>query len=139
MKYKLLLIAVIGYLPTLVFAQTVPNMMGTWTGTGNASVMGSAMHHIIPSKKDNEIYFNKVQLTLVIDRQEGLNFAGTLTSMMHKEVVLGAIAPDLQGGVMVDGDGTHSFKIVDAATFHNCYVQIQNPKVADCWIGKKQP
>jgi hypothetical protein len=113
-------------------------MMGTWTGTATSTVMGSAMHHNIPNKKDDDIYFNKNEYTLVIDRQESLNFAGTLSTKMHKEVVLGAIAPDLQGGVMVDGDGTHSFKIVDAATFHNCYVQIQKPKVADCWIGKKQ-
>jgi len=138
MKFKLFLTTLIGCLPTLVLAQSAPNMMGTWTGTTTSTVMGSAMHHIIPNKKDDEIYFNKNEYTLVIDRQEGLNFAGTLTSKMHKEVVLGAIAPDLQGGVMVDGDGTYTFKMLDSNTIQNCYAQINQPKVVGCWIGKKQ-
>lgn len=138
MKFKLFLTSLIGCLPTLVLAQSAPNMMGTWTGTATSTVMGSAMHHNIPNKKDDEIYFNKNEYTLVIDRQESLNFAGTLSTKMHKEVVLGAIAPDLQGGVMVDGDGTYTFKMLDPNMIQTCYVQINQPKVVGCWIGKKQ-
>ena len=137
MKFKNL-IAVISLMPTLVLAQTIPSMIGTWTGTFNATVMGSAAHHIVPNKKDKEIYFNKIPFTLDIDRQEGINFSGSLTSKNRKEVILGAITPDYQGGVMVDEDGTHAFKIIDPTTIQNCYVQISKPKVAACWIGKKQ-
>ena len=133
------LIALIGFFPALVLAQNAPNMIGTWTGTFTSTVMGTATHHIVPNKKEAEIYVNKnIPFSLVIDRQEGVSFSGTLSTPKHKEVILGAIAPDFQGGVMVDGDGTHAFKIVDANTIQNCYVQISKPKVAGCWIGKKQ-
>jgi len=137
MKFqKLILIMALS--PALVLAQSIPNMVGTWSGTFNAAVMGSAAHHIVPSKKDKEIYFNKVPFTLIIDRQEGINFSGSLATKNHKEVILGAITPDSQGGVMVDEDGTHSFKFIDQTTIQNCYVQISKPKLAACWIGKKQ-
>jgi hypothetical protein len=113
-------------------------MIGTWTGTFNATVMGSAAHHIIPNKSDKEITFNKVPFNLVINRQEDLNFSGIMSTSKHKEAILGAITPDHQGGVMVDDDGTHTFKIIDPTTIQTCYVQISKPKVAACWIGKKQ-
>jgi hypothetical protein len=137
MKFKKL-IALLCFLPTLVFAQSAPNMIGTWTGTFNATVMGSAAHHILPNKSDKEITFNKVPFNLVIDRQDGINFSGIISTRTHKEVILGAISPDFQGGVMVDDDGTHAFKMIDANTIQNCYVQLSKPKVAACWIGKKQ-
>ena len=137
MKLKKL-IGLVSFFPALVLAQSIPNMIGTWTGTFNATVMGSAAHHIVPNKKDKEIYFNKIPFNLDIDRQDGINFSGSLTSKNRKEVILGAIAPDFQGGVMVDEDGTHAFKIIDPTTIQNCYVQITKPKVAACWIGKKQ-
>jgi hypothetical protein len=132
------LIVLVGFFPALVLAQNAPNMIGTWTGTFNATVMGSAAHHVLPNKKDKEIYFNKIPFTLDIDRQDGINFSGSLATKNRKEVILGAITPDFQGGVMVDEDGTHSFKIIDPTTIQNCYVQISKPKVAACWIVKKQ-
>ena len=112
-------------------------MIGTWTGTFNATVIGTAAHHSVTNKKDKEIYFNKVPFTLIIDRQDGLNFSGSIATKNYKEVILGSISPDLQGGVMVDEDGTHSFKFTDPTTIQDCYVQISKPKVAACWVGKK--
>jgi hypothetical protein len=132
------LIALAGFFPAFVLAQSTPNLIGTWIATSNSAVMGNSAHHNHPNKKDKEIYFNKVLLNLVIDRQEGLNFSGSLSSNKHKEVIIGAIMPDFQGGVMTDEDGTHAFKIIDATTIQNCYVQISKPKVASCWIAKKQ-
>jgi hypothetical protein len=138
MKIKLA-IAVLALLPALVLAQNAPNMIGTWTGTFTNTVMGTAAHHDLPNKKDTEIYFNKnIPFNLIIDRQEETSFSGTFSTPKHKEVILGAIAPDFQGGVMVDGDGTNAFKIIDANTIQNCYVQMTKPKVAGCWIAKKQ-
>jgi hypothetical protein len=138
MKSKELFISLIGCLPTLVLAQATPNMMGTWTAASTSAVIGSAMHHIVPNKKDNDIFFNKLELTMVINRQEGLNFSGILSTKMHKEIIVGALTPDLQGGVMADDDGTYTFKMVDPNTIQACYVQITRPRVAGCWVGKKQ-
>ena len=115
------------------------NLVGTWTGTFNATVMGASAHHIAPNKKDKEIYFIKVPFTLVIDRQEGINFSGSIAFKNNKEVILGAITPDFQGGVMVDEKGTYTFKFIDPTTIQNCYTRIEKKsKVASCWIGKKQ-
>jgi hypothetical protein len=138
MKFKLV-IAVLALLPALVLAQNAPNMIGTWTGTFNATIMGSSAHHIVPKKTDKEIYFNKVPFTLVIERQEGINFSGSIASNNHKEVILGAITPDFQGGVMVDDNGRFTFKFIDPTTIQSCYTHIEKKsKVASCWIGKKQ-
>jgi len=137
MKF-LKLVLLLGLLPALAMAQNVPNMVGTWTANSNSAVIGSAAHHVAPNKADKEVRFEKIPLKLIIDRQEGLNFSGTLNSTMHREVIIGAIMPDFQGGVMTDDDGTHVFKIIDSNTIQNCYVQIAKPKVASCWIGKKQ-
>ena len=137
MRFKLL-IAALALMPALVSAQNAPNMIGTWTGIFHAAIMGSGSHHLVPNKKDKDIHFNKIPFTLDIDRQDGVNFSGSLATKNRKEVIVGVIAPDFQGGVMVDEDGTHSFKIVDPTTIQNCYVQISKPKVASCWVGKKQ-
>jgi hypothetical protein len=136
MKFKLFL-AIIAISPSLVLAQTMPNMLGTWTTVAHTTVMGTGAHHIFPNKKDKEIYFNKVALTLVVDRQEGMNFTGTFTSKSLKEVILGAIAFDFQSGVMIDSDGAFNFKIVDENTIQACYTQLQKPKVAGCAEYKK--
>lgn len=139
MKFKLAM-ALFTLIPfsAPALAQSAPNMLGKWAGTFNSTVLGTAAHHKHPNKKDNEIYFNNVPFTLVIDRQEGNNFSGSVSSKNHTEIVLGAISPDLQGGVMVDDDGTFSFKFIDPTTIQTCYVQISKPKVASCWIAKKQ-
>ena len=137
MKNLLSLLIGLGFVIS-AWAQTPPNMIGTWTSIVSYTIMGSGSHHQSNSAKDNEIYFDKKLVTMVIDRQEGINFAGTISSKDYKEVILGAIALDYQGGVLVDSDGTATFKIVDANTMQNCYVQMAKPKVASCQEFKKQ-
>ena len=137
MKNLLSLLIGLGFVIS-AWAQTPPNMIGTWTSIVSYTVMGSGSHHQSNSAKDNEIYFDKKLVTMVIDRQEGINFAGTISSKDYKEVILGAIALDYQGGVLVDSDGTATFKIIDANTMQNCYVQMAKPKVASCQEFKKQ-
>lgn len=136
MKFKLFLV-ILTFIPSLVFARTAPNLVGTWNGISHSAVMGTGRgHHLF--KKDNEIYFNRVPFVLVIDRQEGFNFSGLFYSKSHKEVVLGAISQDLQSGIWVDEDGAVNFKIVDPDTIDVCYAQLNKPKIAACTEYKKQ-
>jgi hypothetical protein len=137
MKFKLA-IATISFIPALVLAQTAPNLLGTWKGVSNSTVMGIGGHHKAINKKKNEIHFNHLPFTLVVDRQEGFNFSGTFTSEYRKEILLGAISSDLQTGVMVEDDGAHNFKIVNANTIQTCYRQIKDPKIAACLELTKQ-
>jgi|TARA_B110000503_G_C6832562_1_gene283435 tellurite resistance protein TehA-like permease len=67
MKFKLV-ITVLALLPVLVLAQNAPNMMGTWAGTFNTTVMVTSGHHIGPNKTNKKFYFNKLPFTLVIER-----------------------------------------------------------------------
>ena len=99
MRFKLL-IAALALMPALVSAQNAPNMIGTWTGIFHAAIMGSGSHHLVPNKKDKDIHFNKIPFTLDIDRQDGVNFSGSLATKNRKEIIIGVIAPDFQGGVM---------------------------------------
>jgi hypothetical protein len=137
MKNILSLLITLGFIFS-ASAQTPPNMIGTWTSVVHYTIMGSGSHHQSNNAKDNEIYFDKKLVTMVIDRQEGINFAGTISSKDYKEVILGAIALDFQGGVLVDSDGTATFKIIDSNTMQNCYVQMAKPKVASCQEFKRQ-
>ncbi len=137
MKTLLSLVISLGFVFS-AWAQTPPNMIGTWTSMVSYTILGSGSHHQPNNAKDNEIYFDKKLVTMVIDRQEGINFAGTISSKDYKEVILGAISLDFQGGVLVDSDGTATFKIIDANTTQNCYVQMAKPKVASCQEFKKQ-
>ena len=131
MKFKLL-IAALSFTPILVYAQTIPNMLGTWKGITNSTVIGTGAHHLLPNKKDTEIHVTHIPLTIVFDHQEGMNFWGTQSTASYKEVAIGALSSDLQGGVMVDSDGITYFKIVDPNTIQYCYAQMQKPKVASC-------
>ena len=114
------------------YAQTAPNLLGTWKGVSNSTVMGIGGHHKAINKNKKEIYFNHLAFTLVVDRQDGFNFSGTFTSEYRKEILLGAISNDLQTGVMVEDDGGHNFRLVNANTMQTCYRQIKDPKIAAC-------
>jgi hypothetical protein len=130
------LLAAFLFIPAIVFAQTVPNMIGTWKGTGNATVMGSYGHHV--SGQRNKVHVNHVPFTMIIDHQEGVNFWGIFSSKDFKEEIIAAISIDLQGGIMVDSDGIYNFKLPDSNTIQMCYAQLQKPKVAACQELKKQ-
>jgi hypothetical protein len=60
------LIALVGFFPALVLAQNAPNMIGTWTGTFNAAVMGSAAHHVLPNKRIRKFTLIKYHLLLIL-------------------------------------------------------------------------
>jgi hypothetical protein len=65
MKLKLA-IATLSFIPALVLAQTAPNLLGTWKGVSNSTVMGIGGHHKAINKKKNEntsLQKNKLELS----------------------------------------------------------------------------
>jgi hypothetical protein len=123
-KLSLLLAATV--FSTSVLAQTAPtsSMLGTWKGTNNAAVMGSGLFHPSEANKERTVRFRNVELILVIDKENGRNFSGTIratnnknpTDVGHKEVILGAFSKDMKKGVMVGEFGHHSFYLEDTNT-----------------------
>jgi hypothetical protein len=146
MKLKLL-IAVFGLVPVFVFAQTSTNMLGTWKGISNSAVSSSGLFHPTEAGKEKSVRFRNVEYVLVIDREEGRNFVGSigatnsknLTDVKHKEVILGAYAKDMKSGVMVNETGSLVFKLADSKNLEICYTQASSkPKVASCFEMVKQ-
>ena len=131
--------------PTL-FAQGAPNLMGTWKGVSNSAVLGSGLFHPTEAGKEAAIRFRRVEYQLIIEREEGRNFAGYIgatdkahpTNLQHKEVILGAYAKDMKSGVAVNESGRFTFQLIDAKTIEIFYTQVTanmpaTPLVASCF------
>lgn len=124
------------------FADDTFSMIGSWTGLSNSTVTGPAMHHQMGQHAET-IKFVRTEFTLVIDAQEGQNFAGTITSAQGEEVVLGALTADRKGGVMVDNDGIVRFEVHGENQFEHCYAHApassnQHSGVAACVLFTRQ-
>ena len=118
-------------------------MLGTWRGISNSAVLGAGLHHHSPETDRKAIRFRKVEYTLTIDRQEGRNFSGKITSAQHSEIVIGALAKDLKSGVMVNEHGTFNFSRADSNALELCFTQVHTsnsaiPQVASCFEMTKR-
>ncbi len=132
---------------TVAMSQTSPNLLGTWKGVSNSAVMGSGLFHPTEAGKEKLVRFRNVEYVLVIDKEEGRNFVGSIgatnskhpTDVKHKEVVVGAYAKDMKSGVMANETGSFTFKLADTKNLELCYTQVSSkPKVASCFELVKQ-
>lgn len=146
MKLRLL-IAVFGLIPTFVNAQAPTNMLGTWKGLSNSAVSGSGLFHPTEAGKEKAVRFRNVEYVLVIHKEESRNFVGFIgatnskhpTDIERKEVILGAYAKDMKGGVMVNETVSFTFKLADSKNLEICYTQVSSkPQVVSCFEMVKQ-
>ena len=146
MKLKLLIASIL-ITPALVFAQAAPILLGTWKGVSNSAVSGSGLFHPTEAGKEKAVRFRNVEYLIVISREEGRNFVGSIaatnskhpTDVKHKEVILGSYAKDMKSGVMVNETGSFTFKLVDPKNLEICYTQVSSkPMVASCFEMTKQ-
>ena len=124
------------------FAQSSPSMLGTWTGMSNSAVSGAGQFHPAEAGKEKVVRFRSVEYVIVIDKEEGRNFFGSIgatnnknsTDVKRKEVLMGAYAKDMKSGVMVNETGSFTFKLLDSKNLEICYTQVSaTPKVAACY------
>lgn len=147
MKSKLIITA-LALVPALVFAQTSPNLVGAWKGIGNAAVAGADIYHPTEKSKEKSVRFTNMEFILVIDREEGRNFTGYISSTSskapvnadNKKMILGSYAKDMKSGVWVNEvGGNATFKFADSNILEVCYTQVSpKPMVADCLEMVKQ-
>ena len=147
MKFKIIITA-LALLPVLVFAQTSPNLVGTWKGVGNAAVSGADIYHPTEEGKEKSVRFTNMEFILVVDREEGRNFTGYIKSTSskapvnanNKKMILGSYAKDMKSGVWVNEvGGNATFKFEDSKLLEVCYTQVSpKPMVADCLEMVKQ-
>lgn len=129
------------------FAQSSPNMLGTWIGMSNSAVSGAGHFHPTEAGKEKAVRFRSVEYVMVIDKEEGRNFVGSIgatnnkhsTDVKRKEVLMGAYAKDMKSGVMVNETGSFTFKLRDPKNLEICYTQVSaSPKIASCFeLAKK--
>ena len=133
------------------FAQTASPLMGTWKGISNSAVLGAGRFHPTEAAKEAAVRFRRVEYQIVIEKEEGRNFAGYIgatdkahpTNVQHKEVILGAYAKDMKSGVAVNESGRFTFQLTDSKTLEICYTQVTAqatgvPLVASCFEMVKQ-
>jgi len=144
---KLYLFLICSLFSISVCAQASSNMLGTWMGMSNSAVSGSGLFHPTEAGKEKAVRFRSVEYVMVIDKEEGRNFVGSIsatnkkhsTDTKRKEVVLGAYAKDMKSGVMVNETGSFTFKLVDPKNIEICYTQVSaKPMVASCFELMKQ-
>lgn len=93
-------------------AQSIPDMKGSWTGTGRTIVNGPAPHHAdnTAAKPVGKYKLSELKFTITIEVQQDVRFWGTVASPAKVEPVIGALSADgkrfrivLQDGGMADG------------------------------------
>jgi hypothetical protein len=121
------------------WAQTVPDLRGTWKGESQSIVLGGAPHHPAAANQPAEPRLTSVPFTLVIDKQDGRRFAGTFTSTSHSEKVVAVVSHN--GSIlMADDDGYTIGTLLAANRLELCYMHSsQATRVASCAEVTKQP
>ena len=97
----------------------IPDLKGTWVGTGESIVTGMALHHAAQSGKDPLL--DNVQFTYVISGQDGHRFWGILKSVQGEERISGVVARDGKTILAQDNDGVIHGLLVDADTIDLIY------------------
>lgn len=100
-------------------AESQRSLVGTWKGVSHTAVSGNANHHEKAGHSD--VRFVRTEFTLVIEKDNGRNFAGYLNSQTHREQVIGAFSADLVNGVYVDLDGTAVIRRISNDLMQACY------------------
>ena len=123
-----------------VRAQTIVDMKGTWSTTGQAVVQNGGAHH--PTNEPGEIVgeyrLREVEFTYRIDGQDGARFWGSLTSRYRTERLMGSIAADGKRVYMVDQDGFIDGVFIDPDTLDVCYREIKPASaVVSCNIVRR--
>lgn len=123
-------------------AQASPeDIVGTWKGVSNVTVVGGESDHFA-TEHDSGASFIKADFTLIIEKAEGQNFAGTVQSINHEEPLVGAFRANMKTGVMADYDGTYDFEMLGPDRMETCYVHpisfTDKHTVAACGVLVKQ-
>jgi|HubBroStandDraft_3_1064219.scaffolds.fasta_scaffold1030889_1 hypothetical protein len=121
-------------------AQTIIDMKGTWSTTGQAVVQNGGAHHPAnePGKAVGEYRLREVKFSYRIEGQDGTRFWGSLTSPYRTERLMGSIAADGKRIYMVDQDGFIDGVFIDPDTIDVCYREIKTDSaVVSCNVVRR--
>lgn len=143
MKFKYLLLILSVFFSSSVLSQNANEIVGVWKGTSNSAVIGSGLHHPDNHPDKANVVFKKNEYTLTIEKVEGRNFSGIISSKNYKELVAGAFKKDFKSGVFVNENGSGTFELTTSNVMDLCFTQatpkfIAIPNVASCFEFQKQ-
>ena len=118
--------------PVALFAADaqMPDMRGTWKGESQTVVVGVAPHH--PDSKSDEPRFTSVPFTIVVDKQDGRRFSGTLSSAQHTETVVAVVSR--AGSIFIaNDDGYTAGTMLAPDRMEICYIHSSSAtRIASC-------
>ena len=99
-------------------AAALPDLKGTWVGTSETVLLGSANHH---EDGEDGPRLSEMDFTMAVEGQDGRRFWGTFTSANSSETFLGVIGFDGKSIVARDTDGHIDGAIVDEGPMQLIY------------------
>lgn len=137
MRRAVLLLAFLP-LPALAQEASPPDLVGTWTGTFQAVLVGATPDRANegpgPQFADTEMTY-----TLEITEQQGARVVGTMGGERTEALIGGLMPPDFASGVLLDDEGRFTVSVRDAATMDICYDhRLPDGRIVACGTFIKQ-
>ena len=124
MKAAVFLSAVIGFsVASITTADEFPNMVGTWTGTSEAVVLGNPAYYPDRASEQSIPRSSSADFVLNLKHQDGRRMWGSVTSSNLSEPWIGAFWNDGKSFQAVDADGQIVGRMVDSNTMEIMYTQ----------------
>ena len=127
MKYVVFALALLGATATAARAQdaaAIPDLKGTWTGKGKSIVFGSHPHHPGPQTAMDPPRVRDIEVTYVVEGQEGRVAWGRSSSAVAdtREPFAWAMTNDNRTIVGADIDGYFRITMITLDRMEKCYV-----------------
>jgi len=123
-------------------AADIPNLVGEWSGTAEAVVIGSGGYRPGSKTLEDPPFVDQRVFNYSIKSQDGRRFWGTIESGSRTEPLAGAISLDGKSAYGADTDGSFHFAIRSADEIELCYTQAANSPsnqiVATCFLIKRK-
>lgn len=122
---------------SLAAAQEVqyPDMTGKWTGETEAVMIGNPLHY---EPIEDELSLRSVEISLVIDGQDGRRIWGTVQSATGDSEPFVAVLRD--GGTRylgVDSDGYMEGLVMSENEIEHCYTHTNTSMIAVCVMMRR--
>ena len=124
MRCFIFALALLGAAVTATQAQdAIPNLKGTWSGKGKSIVFGTNAHHPGSQTTTDPPRVRDIQVTYVVDGQDGRLVWGRASSAVAdtKEPFAWAIASDNKTIVGADMDGYYRITLISPDRMEKCY------------------
>lgn len=131
--------AAVMFAASSAFAQTPPNIVGTWKGKAQAVFVGPTPYRVAEGTGPN--FGGEIEYSYVVKEQRGNRFTGDQSAGKVTETIIGSLRPpEFRSGVIIDHDGESDFTLRNATTMDVCYRHINlTSKVVACFTLEKQP